>query len=68
MIHDLSYCFSPIELFDTFNTKQLKIRKDVVFVILNTKSQIMRIIPQIMAQGVPLKNILGINTLTYNNN
>lgn len=45
-----------------------KIRKDVVFVILNTKSQIMRIIPQIMAQGVPLKNILGINTLTYNNN
>ena len=30
MIHDLSYCFSPIELFDTFNTKQLKIRKDVV--------------------------------------
>ena len=45
-----------------------KIRKDVVFVILNTKSQIMNIIPQIMAQGVPLKNILGINTLTYNNN
>ena len=45
-----------------------KIRKDVVFVILNTKQEIMRIIPQIMAQGVPLKNILGINTLTYNNN
>lgn len=45
-----------------------KIRKDVVFVILNTKSQIMNIIPQIMAQGVPLKNILGINTLAYNNN
>ena len=45
-----------------------KIRKDVVFVILNTKQDIMRIIPQIMAQGVPLKNILGINTLTYNNN
>ena len=44
-----------------------KIRKDVVFVILNTKSQIMNILPQIMAQGVPLKNILGINTLTYNN-
>lgn len=44
-----------------------KIRKDVVFVILNTKSQIMKIIPEIMAQGVPLKNILGINTLTYNN-
>lgn len=45
-----------------------KIRKDVVFVILNTKQEIMRIIPQIMAQSVPLKNILGINTLTYNNN
>ena len=45
-----------------------KIRKDVVFVILNTKQEIMHIIPQIMAQGVPLKNILGINTLTYNNN
>ena len=45
-----------------------KIRKDVVFVILNTKQEIMRIIPQIMAQGVPLKNILGINTLAYNNN
>ena len=44
-----------------------KIRKDVVFVILNTKAQIMKIIPEIMAQGVPLKNILGINTLTYNN-
>lgn len=45
-----------------------KIRKDVVFVILNTKQEIMRIIPQIMAQGVPLKNILGINILAYNNN
>ena len=45
-----------------------KIRKDVVFVILNTKQEIMRIIPQIMAQGVPLKNILGINTLAYKNN
>lgn len=44
-----------------------KIRKDVVFVILNTKAKIMKILPQIMAQGVPLKNILGINTLTYNN-
>ena len=42
-----------------------KIRKDLVFVLINDKQNIMRFMSEIMANGVPLKNILGINTAEF---
>ena len=39
-----------------------RIRKDVIFVLINSKSNIMRFMHDIMANGIPLKNIIGINT------
>ena len=42
-----------------------KILKDVVFVLINTKNNILRYMTEIMKYGVPLKNILGINTEEY---
>ena len=42
-----------------------KILKDVVFCIFNTKENIMHYMKEIMTQGVPLKNIIGINVKEF---
>ena len=42
-----------------------KIRKDLVFVIINDKNGIMQAMKHIMNNGVPLKNIIGINTAEF---
>ena len=42
-----------------------KIKKDLVFVLINDKQNIMKFMSDIMANGVPLKNILGINTAEF---